>query len=188
MKVNIKSALIELGSSSFKASALENVSQTWFGSVSLKSYANNNYADCSMVIKYDRNRKSHDIQKEQFSRLYNITSKWWPLKCYLVVTCLLVKYSGRKGKWHSTHTLIYRYSDRKQSDREICGFVIISFHELICAMKTKGQWSWNGTAQSALIMKHWIMKDIIKTNILQHGTWFLGLIFREISSPKETYS
>jgi len=62
MKVSIKSTLIE-GSSIFKASALENVSRMEFGSVSRKSYANN-YADRNIVIKYDRNRKSHDVQKE----------------------------------------------------------------------------------------------------------------------------
>ena len=110
------------------------------------------------------------------------------MECYSLVTCLLLKHSRRKSKWYSTHGLFYRYRDWKQSDCVICSFVVISFHELICAMKTKGQWPWTGTPQSALIMKHWIMKRIIKTNKLQRGTWFLELIFREMSSPRETYS
>ena len=120
-----------------------------------------------------------DIQKEQFSRLRNITSKLWSLDCYLEITCLQLKHSGRKGKW-----LMVWFTATLTDSSLTVRFVIISFHEMICAMKTKGQWPWTGTAQSAHIMKHWIMKHIIKTNILQHGTWFLGLIFREISSPR----
>ena len=98
---------------------------------------------------------SHTIfKKNNFAWLHNITSKWWSMECYLVITCLLldqILWQERQMTLDSWFDLPLRWLNSKQSDREIRSFVIISFHELICAMKTNGQWPWTETAQYALI-------------------------------------